>query len=86
MKNKIAILSNILLCIGVCVLLYKVVVLDHQKNKKIEESYRTIHQLSTAIIIYNKEPNTVMVLAGEIIRNANIEDIKKEEDLLNVCR
>lgn len=87
MKSKfITIISNILILIGLIALLYSVFVIEQKKNKKIEESYKAIAQLSIAIITYNNEPKTVTALAGEIIRYTNVDDIKKEDFAVYVRR
>jgi Ca2+/H+ antiporter len=84
--SYISIISNILLVVGLSFLLYKIVVADQQKNKKMEETYNTVQQLAAQIIVYNSEPQTVKVLASEIIRYTNIEEVKKEDNALYVRR
>lgn len=87
MNSKfLTILSNVLILIGLVVILYSVFVIEQRKNKKIEESYKAIAQLSVAIITYNNEPKTVTALAGEIMRYTNIDDIKKEDFAVYVRR
>lgn len=81
-----SILSNILLIAGIAILAYVIVVSEKNKNKKIEESYNNIQQLATSIITYSKEPQTVTVLAGEILRYTNIEEIKKQDNAIYVRR
>jgi hypothetical protein len=84
--NWVALSFNILIAFGLSVLIYSFLVIEQRKNKKIEESYKTIQQLSQAIIEYSKEPQTVTVLANEIMRYTDIEEIKKEENSFNVRR
>jgi uncharacterized membrane protein YecN with MAPEG domain len=84
--NWVALSFNILIAFGLIVLIYSFLVIEQRKNKKIEESYKTIQQLSQAIIEYSKEPQTVTVLANEIMRYTDIEDVKKEENSFNVRR
>lgn len=80
MNKFLLYLSNALILIGLGFVLYYVFYLEPNRNKLIESKFNTIQQLSASIILYKNEPETVRILAQDIIKTTTeFQDIKRKD-------
>lgn len=74
-------ISNGLILLGLCAIMYYIFIIEPKRNIEIQKKFSSIQQVAASVIIYKNEPETVRQLAQDIIKTAASFDEIKRKDL-----